>query len=78
MATSQQLPGYRVLSPEERAHVEQAKQFEAHLLKFLHMIEADAMYDADPRWFNIAKTHFEQGFMALTRSITRPNPVQPE
>jgi len=27
---------------------------------------------ADPRWAAIAKTHFQEGFMALTRAITKP------
>ena len=27
---------------------------------------------ADPRWLNIARTHFEQGFMALNRAVFQP------
>jgi DNA topoisomerase IB len=28
--------------------------------------------DADQRWLSIARTHFEQAFMALNRSIMKP------
>ena len=28
--------------------------------------------DIDGRWVSIARTHFQQGFMALTRAVTRP------
>jgi len=27
---------------------------------------------ADARWYAIARTHFQEGFMALTRSIAKP------
>lgn len=27
---------------------------------------------ADPRWAAIARTHLQEGFMALTRSIAKP------
>lgn len=27
---------------------------------------------ADPRWFAIARTHLQEGFMALSRSIAKP------
>ena len=35
----------------------------------LTLAEAAASTEADPRWVAIAKTHFEQGFMALRRGI---------
>lgn len=31
--------------------------------------------DADPRWLAIAKTHFEQGFMALERAVLQPQRI---
>lgn len=37
---------------------------ERRLLKFLDNIQG-----LDPRWKSIAKTHFEQGFMAFRRAF---------
>lgn len=31
--------------------------------------------EADPRWLAIARTHFEQGFMALNRALLKPERV---
>jgi len=35
------------------------------------MPEAE-LFKPDPRWLAIGKTHIEQGFMALVRSIAKP------
>lgn len=32
--------------------------------------------EVDRRWLSIAKTHFEQGFMALNRSIFKPQRIK--
>jgi len=29
----------------------------------------------DPRWVSIAKTHFQEGFMALNRSVFQPSRI---
>lgn len=29
----------------------------------------------DPRWLAVAKTHFEQGFMALNRAVFQPQRI---
>jgi hypothetical protein len=34
--------------------------------------------DSDPRWLAIARTHLEQGFMALNRAIFKPERIQGE
>jgi hypothetical protein len=31
--------------------------------------------DIDKRWAAVAKTHFQEGFMALVRSVTKPEDV---
>lgn len=35
--------------------------------------EHDERLDEASRWRAIAKTHFQQGLMALTRSVAKPN-----
>jgi hypothetical protein len=30
--------------------------------------------DVDKRWASVARTHFEEGFSALVRSIAKPEP----
>ena len=39
----------------------------------LQRLDAMAMWgDADQRWVSIARTHIEQGFMAMNRAIFKP------
>ena len=49
---------------------------EEHLLRMLDDMYAsmDAAYDK--RWLSIARTHFEQGYMALNRAIFQPGRVR--
>ena len=35
----------------------------------------EGMGDCDPRWVAIARTHFEQGFMAMNRAIFQPSRI---
>ncbi len=66
--------GYRELTREELDDMNTAKHTEAEVLLLLYRIHGVAHYDS--RWSAIAKTHIEQGFMALNRAIARPNPVK--
>jgi hypothetical protein len=45
------------------------KEAEERLLRVLDAMQGDW---SDMRWVAIARTHFEQGFMALNRAIFRP------
>ena len=62
------IKGYRKLSDEEIKYVNQCKDMEYNILTNF----VEGIPDLDLRWKCIAKTHFEQGFMALIRSITKP------
>ena len=64
------IKGYRELSQEEIDKVNEVKDIGVHLDFLIQKIED--LPDIDKRWSSIAKTHFQQGLMALTRSITRP------
>ena len=63
------ITGYRELTDEEIALVNRAKEVGESVGAFLNKLQER---DLDPRWLSIAKTHMQQGFMALVRSITKP------
>lgn len=63
--------GYRPQSAEAVELVNSFKADEERLLRRL-----DGMSDADQRWLAIARSHFEQGFMALNRAIFRPGRIR--
>lgn len=80
LSTGQQkISGYRDLTPKELDLVNEIKQLGNHQLhQTLAKVEALAG-DIHPseaveliRWRSIAKTHFQQGTMALIRAVTRP------
>jgi hypothetical protein len=66
--------GYQRQSDYNVQLVNKNKEVEERILR-----EIDALMksgDADPRWLSIAKTHFEEGFMAYNRSIFKPQRVR--
>ena len=54
--------------------VNENKQIEERLLRRIDAF-ASAGATFDGRWLAIAKTHFEEGFMALNRSVFKPTRV---
>jgi hypothetical protein len=71
MSTHQGLPiaGYSPQPQERVDRVNGNKQVEERLLRMLDVLRTT---DADPRWLAVAKTHFEEGFMAMNRAIFQP------
>jgi len=74
------IKGYRELTAEEIAEVNKLKELEAEVLAAVARLRDASRYDPEPshsgfRWIAIGQTHIEQGFMALTRSVTKPNPL---
>lgn len=66
------IAGYRDLTYEEIDRMNEVKAFGANLGTFIATLEIAGSTVADPRWVAIAKTHLQQGFMALTRAIAKP------
>lgn len=66
--------GYRQQSQENLDLVNHNKQIEECILLELDELEKDP--DFDRRWIAIARTHIEQGFMAMNRAIMRPARVK--
>lgn len=73
-----QMKTYRDLSQPEIDKINEIKSHEeviAGLYKdLMHTADADK---TDKRWLNIARTHLQEGFSALVRSVARPdNPFE--
>lgn len=70
--------GYRAQSPESVQLVNSNKQTEEQLLRLLDSMRAAGPTVYDQRWLSIARTHLEQGFMALNRAVFQPGRVKLE
>ena len=69
-----EIKGYRELSENEIQAINDIKKEEITLGELWINIQ-QYFPDADPRWMSIAKTHFQEGFMAFVRAIARPEDV---
>lgn len=65
--------GYNDQSQESLNAVNRSKQFELDLAEFVKYVKGHDALEVDRRWAAVAVTHFEQGFMALNRSIFKPD-----
>jgi hypothetical protein len=68
--TAQGVRGYRDLTAEEVIMINGIKEAEEALADVWGTVEAWST--TDPRWLDIARTHFQEGFSALVRSIAKP------
>ena len=60
------IKGYQELSSEDLQAINDLKELENSLGSVVESLSGD------PRWRAIGRTHLQQGFMALVRSIARP------
>lgn len=67
--------GYVPQSEARIALVNENKILEERVLRQIEQIQV-LMSGVDHRWAAIARTHIEQGFMCLNRSIFRPERVK--
>lgn len=68
------IDGYREQSPVVISLVNDHKQLEEHLLQAIDRMQGAVGFDQ--RWLAIARTHIEQGFMALNRAVLQPHRVK--
>ena len=78
--------GYQPQSDEKVALVNSNKEMEERLLRTIDALSLGLPTStqpgtvnhafADGRWLAIARTHFEQGFMALNRAIFQPKRIE--
>lgn len=66
--------GYQPQSEEKVQAVNHNKELEETLLRVCDGMKSIAVIDQ--RWLAIARTHFEEGFMAMNRSIFKPGRVR--
>lgn len=77
MSTHDGLPvaGYQPQSSDNVALVNANKVIEEQVLRLLDGLK-DRGSDIDQRWLAIGRTSIEQGFMAVNRSIFKPERVK--
>ncbi|HXF89544.1 MAG TPA: hypothetical protein VNK48_14405 [Xanthobacteraceae bacterium] len=82
MTTHQSLPvsGYKPQSQAKVDLVNENKELEERVLRQLDKLATltavnGETVDIDKRWLAIGRTHLEQAFMAINRSIFRPERV---
>lgn len=66
------IPGYRDQSETAVDLVKQHKHEEERLLRHLDALPSHPQAPIDGRWLAVARTHFEQGYMALNRAVFQP------
>lgn len=66
--------GYRAQSESNIQLVNENKIAEEKILRTIDSLMDNP--EIDKRWLAIARTHIEQGFMALNRSIFKPERIQ--
>lgn len=64
------IKGYRDLSPEEVHAMNRIKEV-GNLIG--EVVDRLGEEDVDKRWLAIAKTDLQKGFMALVRSVAKPD-----
>ena len=62
--------GYRELNADEIALMNEIKETGIDLGSLVSELEGNP--DIDQRWIAIGKTHLQQGLMALTRAVAKP------
>ncbi len=68
-----QIKGYRELNEVEIALMNKIKEQGVVLQSLIDDLgNSEGPTKADPRWLAIGKTHLQEGLMALTRSIAKP------
>ena len=73
------IKGYRELTQEEIDLMNEIKEKGIELgelfekIKNAHLLEMEDGNGPDMRWANIGRTHLQQGLMALTRSVAKPD-----
>ena len=64
------IKGYRDLSPEEVHAMNRIKEVGNMIGEIVDRLSEE---DVDKRWLAIAKTDLQKGFMALVRSVAKPD-----
>lgn len=63
--------GYRELTDHEKDVVNRTKAVEDEVAAWWGEV-VDLVPEIDRRWMAVARTHFQEGFSAVVRAVTRP------
>lgn len=70
------ITGYRDFDQETINKINEIKELANQVGELVHslfyLVDEDGETTTDARWVNIGKTHLQQGFMALVRSVAQP------
>ena len=66
-----QIKGYRELSQDEIDAMNAVKSLGVEIGNQISALQVDG--NIDQRWVAIGKTHLQQGLMALTRAVAKPD-----
>jgi hypothetical protein len=69
------IDGDRPLGDNEMMAIKRCLAYEQDLLIFLNNLCDTYDIEKNPRWLAIARTHFEEGFMAIRRVIASLHPL---
>jgi hypothetical protein len=67
-----QIKGYRELSAEEIALMNEIKEKGAELGALVSKLRHSHLPELDQRWISIGATDLQTGLMALTRAVAQP------
>jgi len=70
--TQPKITGYRQLSEEEAALMNEGKALAEQCGAYVEKLHASYSDSVDHRWVSIGATDLQTGFMALMRSIAKP------
>lgn len=72
------IKGYTEQSDDMKAVVNHNKEIEERILRRLDEMRGDLgpIEKYDGRWLSIARTHFEQAFMAMNRAAFQPQRIK--
>jgi hypothetical protein len=69
---SDKIVGYRELNEYEMGAINDIKSIENRIGNLIKNLRESENFDVDPRWAAIAVTDLQKWFMALVRSIAKP------
>lgn len=70
MSAAEKIKGYRTLSEMDLALINEGKELAIKIGAYCDRLAA--INTTDKRWVSIGTTQLQQGFMALTRAVARP------
>lgn len=69
------IKGYTDQNKDAVDAVNNNKRLEEEVLVRIEALSGDYVLGCDQRWLSIAKTHIEEGFMAMNRAIFKPQRI---